>query len=274
MIVACITTMIASVPGATGAELDEDLRFKDPLPSVGVMELSVLCAMLCVTAIAGWEFMKWIIRSCLRTARAERRLRRLERLKEEVDRAYLAQETRGLATEMESSSSTEERQSRGSTTHDGTRAAEVATGVVAPTASAQRPRTPDLPRRASAAMLVSPGGLSVQSTDTWSDNASNHGERWRVSCDVLALMRCEDLREALRAEGLQTSGLKQNLTERLAERLQEVPDLQRDLPTVRQLKYILWIWRNRNVQGRTHLLWTNVATRQQASQWIGHWRDA
>ena len=93
-------------------------------------------------------------------------------------------------------------------------------------------------------------------------------ERRRACHDVRALMVCEDLRAALRHEGLAVSGLKEDLIGRL------VPVLHTGSSTSRQLKYVLYIWRTRSLDYRCKLLWNDINHRGRISLWIARWKEA
>ncbi|CAE7471487.1 unnamed protein product [Symbiodinium necroappetens] len=67
--------------------------------------------------------------------------------------------------------------------------------------------------------------------------------------------------------------------ENLAERLKdyfgaEEPPSGSMLPSTRQLRYVLYIWRHWNVSGRHHLVWGEVSTRTETSRWMENWRKA
>ena len=94
--------------------------------------------------------------------------------------------------------------------------------------------------------------------------------------DVLSLMTCEELKAGLRVEGLTLSGLKPELVARLATRLVphehfEVPG--RTLPTERQLRYVLWLWKHKRLQMRCQLRWCDLVNRESISNWIRLWKD-
>ena len=85
--------------------------------------------------------------------------------------------------------------------------------------------------------------------------------------DTLNLMTTEYLREALRCVGAPVSGLKKDLIERLAAFLGErEPGAGGVQPTTKQLKYVLYIWRVRSLNGRCMLSWHDLATRSAVSE--------
>ena len=99
-------------------------------------------------------------------------------------------------------------------------------------------------------------------------------ERQRVACDMLNLMTVEELKNGLRPEGKTISGNKPDLVRRLSESLK--PELDRDdvLPTMKQMKYVLWLFRAKSLSGRCKLLWTDLSTKSRISGWIQLWKSA
>ena len=129
-------------------------------------------------------------------------------------------------------------------------------------------RTP--PRRRAPAeddLMPSPGAQS-----SVSGGQEDLQERSRVVKDVLKLLSCEELKAALRSQGYLTSGLKEDLIARLAPVFD--PSSERsNLPTLRQLKFVLWLWREKGLQRRCHLRWTDIFTKLSISQFLHLWKD-
>ena len=98
------------------------------------------------------------------------------------------------------------------------------------------------------------------------------GEALRVSIDTCGLMTSEHLREGLRTEGLMTSGLKEDLTRRLRSRLADVMKLPSG-PTIRQLKYILWLYRARDLSYKHALRYCEIVDRGRVSSLIHMLKD-
>ena len=96
------------------------------------------------------------------------------------------------------------------------------------------------------------------------------GETMRVCEDVCKLMTCEHLREALRTEGLPVSGLKDDQARRLGLRLSELVQSNQG-PTPRQLRYILWLWRQHDLSGRYSLRYCEICDRRRISALIAQW---
>ena len=94
------------------------------------------------------------------------------------------------------------------------------------------------------------------------DAASEHR---RVLHDVFMLMTREDLKEACRREFLSPTGLKEDLTCRLIEPFMIDLGVR---PTMKQLKYVLYLWRHRMLQRTTYLKWTDVCDKSAISKWI------
>ena len=80
-------------------------------------------------------------------------------------------------------------------------------------------------------------------------------------------MTCEHLREGLRTEGLATSGVKDDLTRRLGGRLSDVMKLPTG-PTIKQLKYILWLYRARDLSYKHTLRYCEIVDRSRISALI------
>ena len=92
----------------------------------------------------------------------------------------------------------------------------------------------------------------------------------RACEDVCKLMTCENLKEALRTEGLPVSGLKNDQVHRLGARLAELVRTDQG-PTARQLRYLLWLWRDRDMNGRHSLHYYEVCNRRRLSALIAQW---
>ena len=115
-------------------------------------------------------------------------------------------------------------------------------------------------------------GIAESSGIDFSPKEEGQFEDDRVCNDVLLLLTVDHLREGLRHEGLMTSGLKNDLARRLADRLISLMSTKHG-PTTRQLKYVLWLWRHGNVSGRYQLRWSDVNNRTRISNFIHAWKD-
>ena len=111
----------------------------------------------------------------------------------------------------------------------------------------RRRHVPEVPRTPSPSPTLA--RLEQSSVGPVSDQ-----ERARVTHDLLDLMTVQKLREALRYLGMPVSGIKQDLIQRLAPQLgQSEPGVGSEQPTIRQMKYVLYLWRRRDLQGRVLL---------------------
>ena len=144
-----------------------------------------------------------------------------------------------------------------------------------------RPRTPNLetsppPTQRSTREVHTPPRPTLTRTSTLSpgeeDVYVSQDEGLRVCVDTIMLMRLEEIREGLRLNGLVQSGLKQDAAARLAQVL--VCQLGTGSgPTLRQMRYLLWLWRDRNLSGRTLLSWSCLRSRGDTSRTIAHWKS-
>ena len=97
-------------------------------------------------------------------------------------------------------------------------------------------------------------------------------EGLRVCVDTILLMRLEEIKEGLRLNGLVVTGVKQDAALRLAHVL-EAQLGSGSGPTLRQMRYLLWLWRDRNLAGRTLLSWSCLRTRGDTSRTISRWKS-
>ncbi|CAE7189867.1 TY5A [Symbiodinium sp. KB8] len=82
-----------------------------------------------------------------------------------------------------------------------------------------------------------------------------------------------ELQKALRLQGLLVSGVKEDLVNRLSEvSLPSAIEIPSYLPTERQMRYVLWIWRHHNLKGKVLLRWEDVSSRRSTSAWIEVWK--
>lgn len=131
-----------------------------------------------------------------------------------------------------------------------------------PTAARESPRTPS-PR-------IQPMRLSPEARATGRSPVILWDEQVRISEDVCKLMTCECLREGLRSEGLLVSGLKDDQVHRLGGRLAELSRTDGG-PTIKQLRYVLWLWREKDLNGRYTLHYYEVCDRTRVSSLIAQW---
>ena len=94
----------------------------------------------------------------------------------------------------------------------------------------------------------------------------------RVAHDLCMIMTVDALKEALRTEGLQVSGVKDAQACRLAYRLTEL-STQGIGPTVKQMKYILWLYRVKDMRGRHTLKYCEINDKGRISALIEQWKS-
>ena len=104
------------------------------------------------------------------------------------------------------------------------------------------------------------------------DQGHSLEEVMRVLTDTSMLMRVEELREALRLNNQPTSGLKEDLARRLSLTMSATMSTSTS-PTMRQLRYILYLWRHKDLQGRVLLGWQNISSRAAISATIHAWSN-
>ena len=92
----------------------------------------------------------------------------------------------------------------------------------------------------------------------------------RVAHDLCMLMTVEALKEGLRTEGLAISGLKDAQAWRLGYRLSELSASSRG-PTSKQMKFILWLWRVKDMQNRHQLRYFEINDKSRISALIQEW---
>ena len=98
------------------------------------------------------------------------------------------------------------------------------------------------------------------------------GEDVRVLNDMIAIMRVDDIKVGLRELGLPTSGVKVDVTNRLATAMSGSLRSTTS-PTLRQCRYILWLWRHKDLSGRALLTWECIRTRVEISRTIHRWKS-
>ena len=264
LVMSCVVVALEQVPRASAGGTTKSSG-KDPLASAGVDELLLVSGAVAVAAVLLWEFVKWLFRIFKRNAKRESKLQRLRELarlaaEEEIDRLQteevstrdVREAVRSVLAPVSGSSDQQEREPE----------------------TLRTPRQERLQESRETPIRGSPG---VQSTaSSFDDDVTNKSDRVRLCRDVLSLMTCEALKTGLRVEGLTVSGLKGDQVARLSLKL--VPDEcfqvpGRSLPSDRQLRYILWLWRHRHLNGRCALTWDNVCTKESASRWIHAWKD-
>ena len=270
--VLCLMLAVQSL-GATAMKFD-----KEPLPSTGAWELTCVLAVSCLGAIACWELFKWLGRVMVFGFCGSRRTRELRRLREMARLAAESEIERHWMGSNEASSA--------DLSYQVQQAVETAVGPsrsfcsVGTQTELERTGRDLSPPRMMRGLepRPSPGAQSSTSTTPSVDNdLLKHLDRERLCRDVIQLMSCENIKQGLRMENMSLSGLKPEITARLALRLtphEGFGVLGRSLPTDNQLRYVLWLWKHRKLQMRCTLSWENVSTKDAISRWLHVWKDA
>ena len=248
---ALLLCILSAVPLATAMDPDEHAK-KEALPASQWSELLVFTGVVCVVAIGLWEIVKLILRKISRELKNARRERARERIRE----------TAAVETERE----------------------------LRRRSSSSRPLVPESPRSTSArAPTTTPPPSPMPHASPTTSSPSREpptpttpqgqphlpppSDRRRVTRDMLSLLQVNELQKALRLQGLMVSGVKEDLVSRLSEVfLPSAIEIPSYLPTERQMRYVLWIWRHHNLKGRVLLRWEDVSSRRSTSAWIETWK--
>ena len=272
-----LLVMIAIQSLAAAAEPLEEppTKFKDPLPVTGTSELLVLVLMTCIAAVAVWELLKWAYATFVPMVCGTKKSRKLKKLRELARAAAEAEVERWMDDSA---------QNRGEDIVGNVRRTLRATSSDPgpPTVQERLPdepleveRTPSPRGRSPTATRSSVfGGMRPPTPPIPQNQDEGFLERGRVVHDVLTLMTTQHLREGLVQEGLPVTGLKEDLINRLTPRLGTTDHFPATLPTTRQLRYLLYIWRHRGLSGRTQIRWATVSSRTMISAWIANWKEA
>ena len=263
----CILAALERIPQAAGKTDEEET--KDPLTSSGFDELLLVSGVVALVAVLLWELMKWAIRCIRKTARKESKLKRLR----EIAR---------LTAELEIERIEEENQMASREIQDAVQAAFAGQGSQTPVRRVRtenrvlEPPQPQSPVQAPQEPLPRGSPGTVSSASSVGDDLTRHLDRDRLCKDVLSLLHCEALKSGLRAEGMTLSGLKPELVARLATKLVPDPSFAvqgRVLPTEKQLRYVLWLWRHARLQMKCQLQWRDICDRESISNWIRLWKE-
>ena len=233
-----VVVMLSSlVVPATGAKVEGK---KEPLAATGWEELAFLLVLSCVAVISMWEASKAIFGFYRRWMKGTRESRKLKRVSELA--ADVARREAGVSLVSDRSSdlrfaSPEEpvlrrRQVRSTATSPLPEAQHQATAAGSMTPPRRRAPVEE-------EALPSPGAQS-----SVSGGLEDLQERARVVRDVLALLTCEELRAGLRGQGYWTTGVKSDLIDRFPAAFSPASG-RNEMPTARQLKFVLWLWREK-----------------------------
>ena len=263
----------------------------NPGPQIDYDMVGILVVLLLILGgLIVYEVMKWV---CLEFYRewtpgaSRRKLRRLEKLRDATTRAIREElERQGHSTEptrAQPSTSFSTRAPRQESLSEPTRTQPSTSSStrpprqesLQPTWSSEdtRPARASTPTyRTPRAMPSepiqgSPGQWSVTSEHEERDDQEDH----RVCTDLVLLMRVEELKSALRSLNLPVGGLKPDQAARLGAHIASNMRSSQAI-TRRQCKYLLWLWRNKDLQGRTLLHYDNIRDRIEASRTIHRWK--
>ena len=274
----CLLLVMVAIQSlaAAGATLPEEpVRLKDPLPMTGTSELLMLVVMTCIAAVAVWELLKWAYATFVPMVCGTKKSRKLKKLRELARAAAEAEVERWMDDSTpnrgEDIVGNVRRTLRATSSDPGPPAVQERL----PEAPLEVERTPSPRGRSPVASRTSTfGGTRPPTPPIPRSPDEGFLERGRVAHDVLALMTTQHLREGLVQEGLPVTGLKEDLINRLVPRLGTTDHFPATLPTTRQLRYLLYIWRHRGLAGRTQIRWATVSSRTMISAWIANWKEA
>ena len=288
ILMSCVMLALERAPTTAASSVEAEV-VKEPLRVSGADELLLIAGLVAVVAIGVWEAVKFFCRCCVHGFKKQSKLQKLR----ELARLTAELEIERLQAEQQHISGTAVQeavqdvfsgivpQEDAEPHHRGHEAVSSTPLRDAASSSSFRdvremqeaPRTPRVQQSAPA--RESPGALSVASSTD--DDPHNFSDRARLCKDVLTLMSCDSLKKGLRTEGLTVSGLKGDLVARLAVRLIPDPNFTvfgRPLPSDRQLRFLLWLWRHRHLQGRCQLEWSDIFTREGISRWLHQWKES
>ena len=80
-------------------------------------------------------------------------------------------------------------------------------------------------------------------------------------------MTVEELKNALRLHGQPVSGLKEDQVTRMQGYLMRADT------TVKQLKYVLYLWRLKSLSYHCKLCWQDIDSKSHVSAWISTWKN-
>ena len=289
VVLSCMVLALDRLPGAEAADSDKD-KGKDLLPASGMDELLMVSGIVALVAVV-WELVKSFCGWLKRSTRRESKLQRLREMAKHTVEAEIAKYEAARTLDPAEVQRLVQQALAAAVAPPVDRAplqvpvqelnreaslggfGEVASGSGQRQGEASRltPEAQSTPRSRFASvssLLASPGASS---------EASSHGgdeqERLRVCKDVLMLMTCDSLRSGLRDEGMTTTGLKDVLARRLADRL-NVPRGEAVAPSTRQLKFVLWLFKNKPLRCRCNLQWLDISTKHAVTAWLARWKDA
>ena len=224
----------------------------------------LMILLMVLGALVLWELLKWgvvVLYQEWMPGASTRKLKRLRKLRDatalaiEKELERLTEESiEGRRQPLPASQSTETR----------TPIRREATPVATP------PRSTERYSQASTPTQEEPAPSTMRYPDTSIELPPTSGEINRVCFDTVMLMRCEEIRHALRLKALPKTGLKEDIAQRLSGLL--ATRVRNGGPTLRQLRYLLYLWRSKDLSGRTLLSWDQLEERSRTSQTIHNWK--
>ena len=274
-LICCI--LMVSARAAEDSPRDQGVQVDWDTVSVLVVLLAIL-GTLCI-----WELIRWgviVFVNEYTPGASSRRLRRLRKLQTATTRAIEQELTRLQRQEEDEAMTPPGRQDPGPSARSQTPDVPRDRRIMASSSSSGREGDNDTLRLRSRGVQRTPSPRAQPSTMMYSPSRSSPPirsdddteDKERVVYDVCYLLQADFLTEALRTEGLPVSGLKEDKTRRISTRLSSLMT-ERSGPTVKQLKYVLWLWRVKKMSGRHSLRYHEINDRGRVSSLIAQWKE-
>ena len=261
MLVATICCIMMLAVEAEELQRDHSIKVDWDMAGVFMVLLMILGSLVL------WEALKWGVVELYREwtpGASARKLKRLRRLREAT--------TQAIERELDRlSEGKDPKPAIGTTYHDETPSRESTRLSPSPSPGPLPEVNSETKYRETTPVRLRPS-TPLSSPSTTSQGEESEDEIQRVSRDTLLLMSCENLREGLRLEGCQVSGIKEDLASRLGRILAQRVLVHRS-PTVKQLRFLLYLWRHRDLSGKVTLTWSSVTDKQSASRTIAYWQQ-
>ena len=261
LIVSAKGTRDSHQPRGSGLQVDWD--------TAGIL----MILLMVLGSLMVWEGVRWLLIEVVNEwtpGSQQRKLRRLRRLQQATTEAIEKELERLQQQGLRQSTQDSAVDSGGATSsQSSSRSAATARRHMATEDYDARVRREQLRARTPSPRVVT---TTPQTPLSWSPEREElPGQVQRVAQDMCMLMTGESLREGLRTEGLPVSGLKEDQARRLGSRISELVDTSNG-PTVKQMKYVLWLWRHKDLHGRHTLRYCEVNDRQRISALIHQWK--
>ena len=264
--------LIVSARGTRGNEQHRGSGLQVDWDTAGL--LMVLLMVLGVLMI--WEGVRWLLIEAVNEwtpGSQQRKLRRLRRLQQATTEAIERELERLQRNRDEGDTGTSESVPRGSAEVHGTQSTSSSVSTARRHMATEdrdaRLRREQARQRTPSPVYMPATPLASPTLSTGRDELP--GQVQRVAQDMCMLMTGEALKEGLPTEGLPVSGLKEDQARRLGSRISELVDTPHG-PTTKQMKYVLWLWRHKDLHGRHLLKYHEVNDRQRISALIHQWK--